>query len=109
MAKMFSVQLGGSLSGTPELDRAHRSLQPKPRPGAAPQPFIVRFHRYTEKDAVLNWAKSHKDDYIQPVTVSLRTTRNTSLTLPKTQRRSTLKTSPRSRLPWIIADCIDLR
>lgn len=44
MAKMFSELLGGSLSEPPELDRAHRSLQPKPRPGAAPRPVIVRFH-----------------------------------------------------------------
>ena len=32
MAKMFSTLLGGLLSAPPELDRAHRSLQLKPRP-----------------------------------------------------------------------------
>ena len=52
MAKMFHTLLGGSLSEPPEQDRAHRSLQPKPRAGDAPRPFIVRFHRYTEKEIV---------------------------------------------------------
>ena len=54
MAKMFHTLLGGSLSEPPELDRAHRSLQPKSRTRDAPRPFIVRFHRYTEKEIVLN-------------------------------------------------------
>lgn len=61
MAAMFTCLLGDLLSGPPELDRAHRSLQPKPRPGDPPRPMIVRFHRYVEKEAVLRWAKSHKD------------------------------------------------
>lgn len=61
VAKMFSSLLGELLSAPPELDRAHRSLQPKPRPGDPPRPFIVRFHRYIDKEIVLNWAKTHKD------------------------------------------------
>ena len=44
---------------TPELDRAHRSLRPKPRQGA--RPVIVRFHRYIDKERVLHWAKEHRD------------------------------------------------
>ena len=61
MARLFADLLGDLLSGPPELDRAHRSLQPRPRPDDPPRPVIVRFHRYMEKEAVLRWAKSHKD------------------------------------------------
>ncbi|XP_032388515.1 protein ECT2 [Etheostoma spectabile] len=61
VAKMFSSLLGEILSAPPELDRAHRSLQPKPRPGDPPRPFIERFHRYIEREIVLNWAKTHRD------------------------------------------------
>lgn len=61
MAGLFADLLGDLLSEPPELDRAHRSLQPKPRPDDPPRPIIVRFHRYMEKEAVLRWAKSHKD------------------------------------------------
>ena len=61
MAKMFHTLLGGSLSEPPEQDRAHRSLQPKSRTRDPPKPFIVRFHRYTVKEIVLNWTKSHKN------------------------------------------------
>ncbi|KAL1248881.1 hypothetical protein QQF64_022199 [Cirrhinus molitorella] len=49
------------LSAPPEIDRAHRSLAPKPRQGDRPRPFIVRFHRLLDKDSVLRWAKEHKE------------------------------------------------
>lgn len=65
MTKLFSSLLGDLLSGPPVLDRAHRSLQPRPDPDKPPRPVIVRFHRYIEKETVLNWAKSNKDSSYQ--------------------------------------------
>ena len=42
-----------------ELDRAHRSLAPRPAKGS--RPFIIRFHRYTQKELVLQWAKKNRN------------------------------------------------
>lgn len=41
MTDFFSEVLGDVLSASPELDRAHRSLRPKPRQGQNPRPVIV--------------------------------------------------------------------
>lgn len=44
------------LDYTPTLDRAHRSLQQKPKSGDPPRPFMVRFHYFQEKADVLRKA-----------------------------------------------------
>lgn len=60
MADLFKEVAAEALSNsTPELDRAHRSLGPKPRQGS--RPVIVRFHRYIDKERVLLWAKKHRN------------------------------------------------
>lgn len=41
----------------PELDRAHRSMAPKPSPGGRPRPVIVCFHRYQLKELVIREAR----------------------------------------------------
>lgn len=46
-----------TLSSPPELDRAHRSLIPKPAPGERPRPVIIRFHRFQIKDLVMREAR----------------------------------------------------
>ena len=46
----------------PELDRAHRTLAPKPARGQRPRAIIVRFHRYQDKERVLRWARSQRED-----------------------------------------------
>lgn len=46
-----------TLTSPPELDRAHRSLAPKPGPRDRPRPVIVRFHRYQMKDLVMREAR----------------------------------------------------
>lgn len=61
MTDFFAEVLGDILTAPPVLDRAHRSLRPKPRQGQNPRPFIVRFHRYVEKETVLKWAKATKE------------------------------------------------
>lgn len=45
-----------ALDYTPTLDRAHRSLQPRPKVGDAPRPIIVKFHYFQEKVDVLRKA-----------------------------------------------------
>uniref|UniRef100_A0A671LRJ9 L1 transposable element RRM domain-containing protein n=1 Tax=Sinocyclocheilus anshuiensis TaxID=1608454 RepID=A0A671LRJ9_9TELE len=60
MTNLLSELLGDGLVEPPELDRAHRSLRPKPRTEEAPRPLIIRFHRYIVKETVMRWAKSHK-------------------------------------------------
>lgn len=61
MTDLFAEVVGDALPAPPELDRAHRSLRPKPRQGQNSRPIIVRFHRYIEKETVLKWAKSSKE------------------------------------------------
>lgn len=45
------------LPSPPELDRAHRSLAPKPAPGAKPRPVIIRLHRFQVKDLIIREAR----------------------------------------------------
>ena len=45
----------------PELDRAHRSLAPKPGPGGRPRPVILYFHRYQNKELVVREARKRGD------------------------------------------------
>ncbi|KAJ4922933.1 hypothetical protein JOQ06_022601 [Pogonophryne albipinna] len=45
------------LSSPPELDRAHRSLAPKPAAGDKPRPVIVRLHRFQVKDLLIREAR----------------------------------------------------
>lgn len=45
-----------------ELDRAHRTLAPKPAAGQRPRAVLVRFLRYQDKERVLRWARLQKDD-----------------------------------------------
>uniref|UniRef100_A0A673Y1X5 L1 transposable element RRM domain-containing protein n=1 Tax=Salmo trutta TaxID=8032 RepID=A0A673Y1X5_SALTR len=60
MAELFKEVLNDeAFPNLPELDRAHRSLAPKARPGGRPRPIIVQFHRYKEKELVLRWAREH--------------------------------------------------
>lgn len=41
----------------PELDRAHRSLAPRPASGGRPRPVILCFHRYQNKELVIREAR----------------------------------------------------
>lgn len=50
LADVFGTDV---LASPPELDRAHRSLAPKPAPGGKPRPVILRFHRFQVKDLVI--------------------------------------------------------
>uniref|UniRef100_A0A8C6TSQ3 L1 transposable element RRM domain-containing protein n=1 Tax=Neogobius melanostomus TaxID=47308 RepID=A0A8C6TSQ3_9GOBI len=51
--------LGGDIFSSPVvLNRAHRSLGPKPAPGGRPRTIVVCFHYYTDKQKVLDAAKA---------------------------------------------------
>lgn len=50
-----------TLSSIPELDRAHRSLAPKPGPKDRPRPVIIRFHRFQVKEQVIREARKRTD------------------------------------------------
>ncbi|KAL7397156.1 hypothetical protein ABVT39_004763 [Epinephelus coioides] len=54
VAELLKDALG--LDYTPKLDRAHRSLQPRPKDGDAPRPIIAKFHYFQEKMDVLRKA-----------------------------------------------------
>lgn len=46
------------LPSLPELDRAHRSLAPKPGPAANPRPVVICFHRYQQKEMIMREART---------------------------------------------------
>lgn len=51
--------LGGDIFGSPlVIDRAHRSLGPKPSPTDRPRTIVVCFHYYTDKQKVLDTSKA---------------------------------------------------
>lgn len=53
----------GVFANPPDLDRAHRSLGPKPAEGRPPRAFVLCFHRYREKEIALKWARQHEVKY----------------------------------------------
>jgi len=64
ISELLQTVIGNCVFPTsPELDRAHRTLAPKPTLGQHPRAIIVRFHRYQDKERVLRWARSQKKDF----------------------------------------------
>ena len=59
MTTLFKEVVGDPHLDTLELDRAHRSLAPKPPQGS--RPVTVRFHKYVHKERVLLWARKSRD------------------------------------------------
>lgn len=47
----------------PVLERAHRVGKKLERTGQPPHPFVVCFHRYQEKERLLQWARQHTPTY----------------------------------------------
>uniref|UniRef100_A0A3Q1HCE3 L1 transposable element RRM domain-containing protein n=1 Tax=Acanthochromis polyacanthus TaxID=80966 RepID=A0A3Q1HCE3_9TELE len=58
MASFFAVILGDDIADPLVLDRAHRSLAPKPKPGDRSRPMIVRLHYYSDKEKILQISKN---------------------------------------------------
>lgn len=51
----------GMQPGTIEIERAHRSLNPKPKPGVRPRPFIINLLRYPIKEKIMAIARGKKE------------------------------------------------
>lgn len=62
---LMGVTGPGVFNYPPEIERAHRSLGPRPGDVGAvkPRAFIVKFLRFQDKEKVLRWARQHKLDY----------------------------------------------
>lgn len=59
------------LDKEPTVDRAHRSLQPKPRPGERPRPIIARLHYYADCADILQRARALQRIKIKDMTISV--------------------------------------
>ncbi|KAE8277770.1 hypothetical protein D5F01_LYC24210 [Larimichthys crocea] len=44
-------------AGRVKIERAHRTLAPKPGPNQRPRPVLIRFHNFTDKQRVLDAAR----------------------------------------------------
>lgn len=58
MASFFTEVLGDEITNPLVLDRAHRSLAPKYKPGDHPRPMIMRLHYYSDKEKILQVSRN---------------------------------------------------
>ena len=58
MAQFFTNVLGDEITDPLALDRAHRSLAPKPKSGDRPRPMIVWLHCYADKEKSLQVSRN---------------------------------------------------
>lgn len=58
MASFFAEVLGEEINSPLVLDRAHRSLAPKPKPGERARPMIVRMNYYSDKEKILRLSRN---------------------------------------------------
>lgn len=59
MTTLFKKVVGDAQLDDLEVDHVHRSLGPKQSQGS--RTVIVRFHKYTQKEHVLQWARKNRD------------------------------------------------
>ncbi len=59
MASFFTEVLGEEIASPLVLDRAHRTLAAKPKPGDRPRPMIVRLHYYSDKEKILQLSRNN--------------------------------------------------
>ncbi|XP_072367403.1 uncharacterized protein [Scyliorhinus torazame] len=58
---MLGAMMGKEAPSRPlELDGAHRVLARRPRANEPPRVMVVRFHRFTDREWVLKWAKKER-------------------------------------------------
>lgn len=53
------------------LDRSHRTLQPKPKPGECPRAIVCRLHYHTDCVDILRCAKELRQIKVRDLTVSV--------------------------------------
>lgn len=64
MSGMLMEVTGHTLADSaPTLERAHRVGKKPERTGLPPRPFVICFHRYQEKERLLQWARQHTATY----------------------------------------------
>ncbi|CAL9698818.1 unnamed protein product [Knipowitschia caucasica] len=61
------VLLMRTKNGRIKLERAHRTLGPKPSPAQRPRPVVARFHNYQDKQRVMNasWELARKNHAVK--------------------------------------------
>ena len=59
------------LGKEPLLDRSHRTLQPKPKPGERPRPIVCRFHYYSDCVDILRRARELRQIKVADMTISV--------------------------------------
>ncbi|XP_053493902.1 uncharacterized protein LOC128615675 [Ictalurus furcatus] len=59
------------LDKEPLLDRAHRTLQPKPKPGERPRPIIARLHCHADCVDILRWARAQQRMKVGDMVISI--------------------------------------
>ncbi|KAJ8386599.1 hypothetical protein AAFF_G00168310 [Aldrovandia affinis] len=58
--RMLEEMFRDVLGGVPEIERAHRSLGPKPAPHQRPRPVLIRLLRFQEKDRIIREARAKR-------------------------------------------------
>lgn len=59
------------LAKEPLLDRSHRTLQPKPKPGDRPRAIVCRFHYYSDCVDILRRARELRQVKVRDLTISV--------------------------------------
>ncbi len=59
------------LGKEPVVDRAHRSLQPKPKPGERPRPIIACLHYYADCTEIIRRARTQRQFKVNDSTISI--------------------------------------
>ncbi|KAJ8412272.1 hypothetical protein AAFF_G00145390 [Aldrovandia affinis] len=60
--RMLEEMFRDVLGGVPEIERAHRSLGPKPAPHQRPRPVLIRLLRFQEKDRIIREARAKREN-----------------------------------------------
>ncbi|TKS86105.1 LINE-1 type transposase domain-containing protein 1 ES cell-associated protein 11 [Collichthys lucidus] len=60
-----------ALEKEPLLDRSHRTLQPKPKPGERPRAIVCRFHYHSDCVDILRRARELREIKVQGLTISV--------------------------------------
>uniref|UniRef100_A0A8C5H531 L1 transposable element RRM domain-containing protein n=1 Tax=Gouania willdenowi TaxID=441366 RepID=A0A8C5H531_GOUWI len=69
LAGMLKEAFG--LDAAPRLDRAHRTLQPKPKPGQRPRAVIARLHYFSDSVDILRKARELRNVKIRDMTIAV--------------------------------------
>ncbi len=60
VSEMLAEVMPEVFTSPPPLERAHRSLGPKPAAGKPARTFVLCFHRYRDWELTLRWARQHE-------------------------------------------------